>query len=285
MSNEKIVILSDIGAQTKVFENALTELGINPEHPIITDPSMVIIQVGDIVRGSLGLDSYGSSVLADRLLRLNPGRYHQLLGNHDLTYLGGYKPDHWRVEERVAPILDAWWTERLCCLAVVIRREDGNDILITHAGLTRARWESIGKPWAMQAASIINARVGTVGAVDERIGFLPHHEAFVPDADTQWAEVGKELLEGWMGASDIPFHQIHGHASPLNWDGGFWWDTVSARAGAATEIFSDARVAATRVGTLEDGSDAYSTAVDWTLGNEPREECFRPWVIRGTVLG
>lgn len=267
-SVREVVFIGDIGGQIDVFRQVLTDLGIDPDRPVIPC-GMRIVQVGDIVRGTLSLPSYNCVLLADRLLSLNPGCYTQLLGNHEVAHLDGAAyPAHWELDPRAGDIVRRWWHSRMVRLAVCVPDVKGRDTLVTHAGLSFGYWEHMGRPrTAVEAMRGLNRHVG--GNLDEFLspGWLVTGGTNAA-ADPLWAETNRELLPRWLANQEpVPFPQIHGHSSPFDWGHGCFWPAATAEIVAATEVNAAERRSRTRVGTLGDGASAVFESVDWILGN------------------
>jgi len=279
VTQNRVVILGDVGGQLGTFRRCLAGIGIDPDAPVVP-ADMTLIQVGDVTRRvdpADALDSVGCARLSDRLLRENPGRYVQLLGNHDVALLSGAAhPDAWRLDAEAAAIVTAWWDERLCALATVVSDANGRDVLVTHAGLTFDYWDALGRPDSPHTvAATLNAEIGRPDGAgeSERPGRLVTGEVRL-DACTSWAELTLELLPRWLDADSVPFGQIHGHAGPYRWDQGEWWPEVSDAIRAVTVLDYDVQRSRTTVGVLPDGSAAVFESVDWMLGDTPRDDAW-----------
>lgn len=108
-------------------------------------------------------------------------------------------------------------------MAAAIRTADGDELLVTHAGLTVAAWQEVGEPMsAVAAAARLNERpdlIWEVGAHghDGRAGPL-------------WAESGAALHEPWMEYRGfVPFGQIHGHSTVVHFGDRRWRCTGRVR--------------------------------------------------------
>lgn len=262
-----IAVLGDVGGQTQVYRDALSSLGINPDTCIIPD-GLELIQVGDVVRfnHSLHLDSLGCAEISDRLLRNNPDRFYQLLGNHDLALLGGVLDPHWKIVDlpESRPIVEAWWHEGIVDLSVTLVPEDKDerDILISHAGVGYNYWNHLGGLDAQGTTKNLNALVSTPVQDYEIPGYLVTSDNNV-NADSGWAIVGPEFHETWIG-HEMPFNQIHGHACLMEWEGKKYWSDVSQEIRDTTVVNWDQRYTLT---TRPDGS--WVRSVDWILKNDP----------------
>jgi hypothetical protein len=276
---ERVAILGDVGGQITVFRAVLDDLGVAPAAGVLP-PGLAVVQVGDLVRAGTGdgLDNDACVALAAHLAAANPGRWIQLFGNHDIALLGGPTKSDWAALPAAEPAtvdrLCGWWATGQGRLAVAVDTTEHGDILVTHAGLTRGRWLALGAPTrAARAAELINADLGApVGSVI-RGGCLTGADAG-PDgagADVTWAEVNHELYQPWLTGGDLPFTQIHGHASPWNWSAGTWWPDTPPAVRRATTIDRTSRRTVT-VLNADAAAGGLAVGVDWMLGNQATTE-------------
>ena len=222
------VIVGDIGGQYDLFRDVIASAGGNPDTGVLPDDT-TMIQVGDIVRfhPSPDLDSLACAQYAQKLIDVNDGRYIQMLGNHETPLLGGAMDPNWWVTDipGVKPIVSRWWDEKLASLAVVLRKENQPDLLITHAGLTRGYMDWLGTTTAFEAAHKLNSFVGNVGIEEfERLGGLVTGIKN-PAADIVWALVGMELHDSWKGENP-GFNQLHGHSCLMEWEEEKFWNDI-----------------------------------------------------------
>ena len=112
--------------------------------------------------------------------------------------------------------LREWWADGRMRVAAAIRTSNGEEFLVTHAGLTLASWLALAAPSsAALTAELLNERPELIWrtgdhARDEQAGPL-------------WAESGAALHEPWMAYSGIvPFGQIHGHSTLVHFAGQRW---------------------------------------------------------------
>lgn len=221
----KTVLLGDIGAQYGVMLDMLKRVGMGPD--LMVPDGLTIIQVGDVVRmaNDSHLDSYACAKLSDEILRKNPGRWIQLLGNHESSFIGGPYPEYW--VERSAfhdchDIISGWWNEDLVKLAVGFELDDGEYVL-SHAGITHGYTEHVGLTDAKSLVSHINGIVGTDYGKVARTGIVNFFDEPNMSSDFLWASSGGELIPSWEG-KEMQFHQIHGHDTPL-----LSWETPELR--------------------------------------------------------
>lgn len=213
----RVVVIGDIGGHPEQLRRALAGIGATGD-PVRLPEDVVVVQVEDLV--DRGPDS--ASVLADvaGILERQPGRWVQLVGNHEAQYLpGGTR--FWPQDLAAADVatLNSWWAQGRMNVAAAVRTGDGDELLITHAGLTVACWQELDEPMtATSAAGLLNQRPELIWrggdlAVDRAAGPL-------------WAEAGWELHEPWLqhyaAGGFVPFGQIHGHATLVRYGDRTW---------------------------------------------------------------
>lgn len=214
----RIAVIGDVGGHLDALRAELARIGVPEEGAGEIPEDLLVVQVGDLVHR--GPDSAGVVALVDSHLRRTPGRWVQLIGNHEAYHVFG---PQFRLDERLprtaANALRDWWDGGLLRAAVAFDA-GGETYLVTHAGLTRSYWRLyLGAPTrASDAAATLNdmlrrgddslLRTGQVhgGVVDETAGPV-------------WAAADTEVVAGWRG-HDLPFSQIHGHSSLVGWPGG-----------------------------------------------------------------
>jgi hypothetical protein len=221
----RLAVIGDVGGHADQLRWALDWLGAESGR---LPPDVVVIQVGDLV--DRGPDSMGVLETVTRLLAEQPRQWIQLVGNHELQYLPGGTV-FWR-----EPLADAgvrrlrdWWAAGSVRVAAAVRTADGDDLLLTHAGLTLAAWQQLGEPTsATRAAELLNQRPDLIWqtgahARDDQAGPL-------------WAESGAALHEPWMAYRGIvPFGQIHGHSTVVRFADQRWRCTGRVRQRATVD--------------------------------------------------
>lgn len=213
-------VVGDIGGHLHPLVAELTRLGVDVESATIPE-DLTVVQVGDLIHR--GPDSAGVIRLVDRLIGFNPGRWLQLVGNHEAQYLR--KPAFvWRerLDDDSADVLRRWWDEGTMLVAAVVPTQNG-DMLVTHAGVTERFWyRDLGAPHSAHhtaellnhpavrrdAEALFRPGVMLTGDINPRVGPI-------------WADAGSELLPSW-GETRLPFGQVHGHSSLLDWTTGSW---------------------------------------------------------------
>lgn len=215
----RVAVVGDVGGQLPALAEQLIRLGADP-HTFELPPDLTVVQVGDLMHR--GPDSPGVVDLVDRIMTAQPGRWVQLVGNHEALYLG-LPQFHWpeRLPGSSQEVINRWWgTARLRIAAAV--EIAGRDVqwLITHAGLTQGFWRHfLGLPdSAADAAQRLNR---LIGSLHEKWLFRPGvmvTRASDLSAGPFWASAPDELIPSWREAAlDMPFEQVHGHSSLVDW--------------------------------------------------------------------
>ncbi|GAB7052968.1 hypothetical protein JCM9534A_80940 [Catenuloplanes indicus JCM 9534] len=218
-----MVIVGDVGGcadQLAAVLPALTE-----------DPEITVIQVGDLV--DRGPDSAGVLKLVAERLHAAPARWIQLIGNHEAPYAGlsaPFWPDP--LADADAGLIAGWWLRDRMRVAAAVRTAQGDDLLVTHAGLTVESWRALGEPvTASTAAELLNTRP------DDLLRSL---------RGPLWAESGPDLYHGWLTGTDFPpFGQVHGHDTIVDFTSGEW--RCAERLRQRTTVDRDARHTTTMI--------------------------------------
>jgi hypothetical protein len=217
----RVAVLGDLSGHLAPFTQALSALGVDVPAARLPD-DLAVVQVGDLVHK--GPDSEAIVGLVDQLLVQNPGRYVQLLGNHEDQYLGGH---HFYDQTPLTPAtiatLRRWHANGMLKVAAAIRTVAGEAYLITHAGLTHHNFvHHIATDDAGKAADILNDLATTRPKLVRAAGVMLH-DISTRMAGPLWAEAGRELYPGWIRAAAAgqppPFGQIHGHSPLLDFNG------------------------------------------------------------------
>ncbi|GLW94137.1 hypothetical protein Aglo03_49530 [Actinokineospora globicatena] len=231
-------------------------------------PGVVVVQVDDLV--DRGPDSQGVLDVVAGFLERQPGQWIQLTGNHEAQYLPGGAV-FWAdpLGDDGVTRLREWWADGRLRVAAAVRTAEGDELLITHAGLTLAGWQELAEPGsAGQAAEVLNRRPDLIW----RVGDHGRDAAAGP----LWAESGAALHEPWMGyAGVVPFGQVHGHSTVVRFADRGWRVTGRVRQRAAVDW--DARHVRVRVG------GRVFTGVDPGHGRTGAER-WHPLVLPGATL-
>ena len=149
----EFALIGDVQGFVDRLAEALAMFGADPDDGVVP-AGLAIVQVGDLVHK--GPDSEGCITLADRFLVHSPGRWVQLIGNHEAQYLGGtpVAPD---LPVDVQSELHRWAEAGLIRIAVSIESKELGPVLVTHSGITKSKWRAIGQPkTAAEAAVLLN---------------------------------------------------------------------------------------------------------------------------------
>ena len=207
--SERVAMLEDVQGRLDVLVDALDRLGVSLDSDWPDD--LVVVQVGDLVHR--GPSSAGVVALVDQLISLSGGRWIQLIGNHEATYLPGgrwHVPNDEHLPDETIATIRRWHERGTAQLAVAVE-----DVLVTHAGLTRSRWDVLGQPaTSAEAADAINAELRSDPEAAFRAGWmLAGVSSLDADPGVIWAHTTCELYPGWQHAASVPFGQVHGHLS------------------------------------------------------------------------
>jgi hypothetical protein len=209
----RIAVIGDIGGHLDQLCAELARLGVDLASGLPKD--LVVIQVGDLVHRGPASDEVIS--LVDQLMLANPGRWIQLVGNHESVYLGHPAfiwPD--RLRARSVRTLRRWWKEGRAVAAAAVETAD-DSYLVTHAGVTAAFWaDQIGAPVSVRDAA---NRINELAAANDHTLFRPGYLVtgrVNPHVGPLWADTARELVPSWLDRQ-MPFNQIHGHTTMVDW--------------------------------------------------------------------
>ncbi|MEZ5212918.1 metallophosphoesterase [Gordonia sp. (in: high G+C Gram-positive bacteria)] len=209
----RIAVIGDIGGHLDELCAELRLLGVEREGWLPDD--LAVVQVGDLVHR--GPESDAVVELVGTYLDNNPGRWIQLIGNHEALYLR--TPEfHWpeQIGKAAAKTLRKWWKQgKLVGAAAIVTADES--FLVTHAGVTAGFWSAVldapGTPG--EAAARLNRLARSGDAAFFSSGLMLTGRAN-PYAGPIWAESSRELIPGWADAI-MPFSQIHGHSGLVDW--------------------------------------------------------------------
>jgi hypothetical protein len=246
----RIAVVGDVGGHADELRRALASVGVDGTIPA----GLVVVQVGELI----GPGRSDSAVISfvDGYLKSQPGQWIQLASSHEAHYAGG--------EQTAGLLLRQWWESRAIHVAAALLTDDGDEYLISHAGLTVDAWRELGEPMtAAGAAMLLNDRPEVVW----RHGEPP------------WVDAGRELHEPWMAfharGGFVPFGQIHGHSSLFDYGTQTWWAPEKVRLRATVD--TDARHVQVRVG----GRLFFGVDPQHASGGAAR---WRPLVLEGQLV-
>jgi hypothetical protein len=204
-----VVLIGDVGGHPDELRRAVIGVGAQGAD-LVLPPDVTVVQVGDLV--DRGPDSHGVLTMVDGMLRRQPDQWIQLVGNHEAQYLSRgatFWPE--RLDSDDAGQLLSWWDSGQMRVAVAVRTADGDDFLVTHAGLTVQCWHDLREPSSAEAAArLLNER-------PEPLIWRGGPPLFDTSTGPLWTEAGLELLDPWFehynGGGFVPFGQIHGHST------------------------------------------------------------------------
>jgi hypothetical protein len=217
-ADQLIAIIGDVGGWYTRLAEAVRLLGGNAVEGYLPE-DLVIIQMGDLVHK--GPDSEKCMALVGQMHQNAPGQWVQLVGNHEASYLAGGVRGRWSEElpDRLIGTLRSWKEAGLLHLAVAIDAGEDGQILVTHSGLTRYRWEQLEQPVGAREAAIAIERQWDQNPV---AALRPGGSSVPSDPGVVGADAASELLTSWAEAKHLPFNQIHGHTSAFLWETGSW---------------------------------------------------------------
>lgn len=259
-------VFGDTGGHEQQLRAGLEAIGMEPSTLLLPE-SVTVVHCGDLIHK--GPHSLAVLELVDAVMRANPGRWIQLLGNHEAQYFRG-APTFWPqvIDEQGQLILHSWRARGLLRNAYAVAAPlevhglstavdlDSRGVLFTHAGLTYEFWQSeLGaerEPLAL-AALINELPLALVTQPGSMLSGHNHH--YSPHVGPVWASAGRELWSSWLEREQVPFHQVHGHTGHYDFDfKRWWWKNRLVRLQSTLEL--DSRLGVTQLG------DAWQFTVD-----------------------
>lgn len=213
----RIAIFGDVSGHLNPFLDGLETVGVKPD--VRWPDDLTVIQVGDLVHK--GPDSSEILATVTKLAAAaGPTRWIQLAGNHEGTYLGAPRFGTEVLGSEDTKVLHQWHKTGFLRAAAAFRTVDG-PWLVSHAGLTRWWWENRcnrSRDTKKVAANLNDLwRANPKAFVAGRM--LAAHNS---QASPLWAHPTAELWPDWCAHNDLPFSQVHGHASAFWWERGQW---------------------------------------------------------------
>lgn len=256
-------VLCDLGGHDVVLDTILRRLGADVDSGELPS-GLSVVQVGDLVRLSprRGAGSDRCVEIADRFMAASPGRWIQLVGNHEVACIGGpamamWDPPSACMTAKTLRTLRRWWDTGAMRVATVLPLR-GKPALVTHAGLTRGFYEAIDRPATpTDAARVLNEVLGSDpqhwGAPGVLVTGVPS-----PSADCLWADATTEVYPSWAD-HQVTVSQIHGHSQVFDWYRAHWRTDASD----AVKALSVADPVRRRV--RFGGPGNVLLGIDWTL--------------------
>lgn len=272
----KNYVFGDTGGHAAQLFNALKGIGVDIDKGVIPE-GVRIIHLGDLIHK--GPDSSEILAVVDRLVRRNPTRWVQLLGNHEFQHIEG-SPVFWKCDctLKEVDIICTWFEMGLAAASFAVPTVASMKlevsakpkitipdmgVLFTHAGLTWEWWNSLGQPVnPVEASMHLNSLpVDLITVPGQMLGV--HNSRPGP----VWAAGNSEVFNSWdVKPETMPFMQMHGHTSSYMWGKGAWRrkDAGFKRFREATKLNPETRAVVTQLsGSLLVGVDpGYSKLAD-----------------------
>lgn len=225
MGHMKTALIGDVAGHEEALLDALDGLGVDIEARRMP-PDLHVVQVGDLV--DRGPRSDAVIALVDGMMRVNPGRWIQLAGNHEAQYLGG--PRFWResLNEDSQETIRQWQETERIWASVVVRTSHRTELLVSHAGVTSEFWREHlgGADDPVTVADQLNQMLRASSEMIFSAGCALSdggRSTPAPDkASPLWADATRELYPGWVTGPRVPWGQVHGHSTPYDWVGRKW---------------------------------------------------------------
>lgn len=262
-TEQTYAVFGDVHAHITPMTNTLGLLGWNPQ-TLVIPKNLTIIQVGDLIHK--GKETNQIIALVDGIMERNNddpecGTWIQLMGNHESQYFNG-AAKFWRNEcsPESAATLRRWLDDGRMLFSYLIPQDDAKPYMLSHGGVNPF-WYYRAEPLfhAVQSGSktteaiLQQARVNRtpenfVEWLNSMYG-TPHFVArpgtmlrggISRKAGPVWAESVREVYVQWRDG-DVPFHQIHGHATPFAWGNKDFYPTTPDIIRRELEVFPQER--------------------------------------------
>ena len=252
-------IFGDTGGHAKQLFKSLKEIGVDIESGTIPE-DVRIIHLGDLIHK--GPNSSQLLKTVNKLVRRNPTRWVQLLGNHEFQHLEG-SPYFWKCDctHEDVDIIAEWLEMGLAVASFAlptfktIKLEvsakpkielPDTGMLFTHAGLTWDWWNGLGQPAnPVEVSMHLNTfPVDLITTPGELLGVQGGRPGPV------WAVGNTEVFNSWQNNNEpMPFIQVHGHTSSYKWSRSEWWrkDAGFKDFREATKLNPESRAVITRM--------------------------------------
>lgn len=251
-------LFGDTGGQGKAFFRGLEAVGVDldaysiPEH-------VRILHLGDLIHKGQESDLIVDTV--DKLMKANPGRWIQLLGNHEAQHLPfGLQFQSCYCSQRTRGKIQSWYLRGLAKFAhsealVPQRWTTGNrpqeqegvatSMVFTHAGVSPAFLKLSGTSTREELVEFINAPENVRAVSKPGLLFGVRNTIAGPI----WASSGQEVIEPWiLRHKPAPFAQAFGHTALYRWGVGAWYPSVAKSVRDATKLQPETRSGVTFAG-------------------------------------
>lgn len=251
-------VFGDTGGHGSALLASLEEIGFN-RNTLELPEGVRVIHLGDLIHK--GPDSNALLPLVDAIIDVNPGRWVQLLGNHEFQHIKG-SPSFWRCDcdSDSKFIINNWWESKKAFAAFALNSFSSlqpevsarpsiiipqTSILFTHSGITRPFWKEMGASVeASVIADAINASPVKVVSRPGEMLFNPHAPNHNPGP--VWALSSGEVFASWTDTV-MPFIQVHGHTTAYGWMYKRWFPGTSKWFKDSTKLNPENRVSITEV--------------------------------------
>lgn len=252
-------VFGDTGGHASQLFVALKSIGVDIDSGSIPE-DVRIIHLGDLIHK--GPHSQLILEVVNKLVRRNPTRWVQVLGNHEFQHIEG-APVFWRCDCDIhdVDIICTWYEMGLAVPSFAVPAftsmelevsakpkitipESG--ILFTHAGLSWDWWNSLGQPDnPVEVSMHLNSfPVDLITVPGEMLGYQGGKPGPV------WAVGNTEVFNSWQAKPEaMPFIQMHGHTSSYKWGKSEWWrkDKGFKTFREATKLNPETRAVITRM--------------------------------------
>jgi len=233
----ELYVFGDTGGHADQLFSALSSIGVDVENGIIPD-GISIVHCGDLIHKGKFSKKLVNRV--DKLIRNNPGQWHQILGNHEFQHIEG-APYFWRCDCDYADIekIENWFEEGLATATYAIPTATSIELSIkktvepvdlskgvffSHAGITKRWYEKyIRDNGLVEGSKLINdLPVYILNTFGEMMS-QPTNRMAGP----VWASSVTEVFGSWDTQTgmyqNMDFVQFHGHTTPFIWTRKMWY--------------------------------------------------------------
>lgn len=252
-------IIGDTGGHLQKLKTGLEGIGVDTTNHLIPKDA-TIIHLGDLIHKGPS-SAYVSLRFVQKMQAANPGRWIQLVGNHELQHvIGAYK--FWSCDcspDAVDLLQEMFYSGAIMpAYAATITNPANLSVsqkeawattntkwIFTHAGITKIWWEHVlnSETNVHKLAKAINAHnVRQLTSPGSRLGYPKN------PASPVWASAPDEVAPDWMDSALTPFNQAAGHTYLYAWEHGRWFKKPSKQLRAQTLMNPDLRTTLTRTG-------------------------------------